>query len=179
MICPNCMNPTLRKEVLDADLEAYKCETCSGSWIPSRNYMRFIESHKIDLSALDPKTLTKVFSDKDSENKKRCPDCGKLVEAAKAGFGADFQVERCEHCFGIWLDENEWDLLKKQNLEAAIYYMFSSSWKSKVRTQGEFDRKIETIQKNFDDNQKDKITDFIIWLEKQENKDLIKSYILA
>lgn len=177
MKCPNCESINSESLLLDSNLNAIKCNDCEGIWIPSNNYFKYIESNKPDLSILNPTDMQKVFSEKDSETGKKCPDCGKQVVARKAGFGAEFKVDRCDHCFGIWLDKNEWELLKTKNLNTAIYYMFTSTWEMKVRSQTEFTLKLEAIKKNFSIDQSSKIVDFLEWLEQQENKKELISYI--
>lgn len=177
MKCPNCESTSSKQIKLDDCLDGINCNNCNGIWIPSTNYFKFIEINKPDLSLINPVDMQKVFSKKDSETGKVCPDCGKQVIARKAGFGAEFKVDRCDHCFGIWLDDNEWSLLKDKNLNTAIYYMFTSSWEAKVRTQTEFNLKMDAIKKKFDKTQSIKIVDFLEWLEQQENKNELISYI--
>lgn len=177
MKCPNCDSNNSESLKLDSNLEGIRCNNCDGIWIPSVNYFKYIEINKPDLSLLNPTDMQKVFSEKDSETGKKCPDCGKQVVARKAGFGAEFKVDRCDHCFGIWLDKDEWDLLKTKNLNTAIYYMFTSTWEMKVRSQTEFSLKLEAIKKRFDNEQSIKIVDFLEWLEQQENKNELISYI--
>jgi Zn-finger nucleic acid-binding protein len=178
MTCPNCQSSTMTLTKLEDNLEAQHCSSCQGTWIPSRNYFRFMDGSRPDLNHMDKIDFQKVFSPKDSTNKKICPDCGKPITSRKAGFGANFLVERCEHCFGIWLDEKEWELLKSKKLHNAIYYFFSSSWQSRVKTQSEIDQRLSSIRSTLNNEQSVKVSEFLMWLETQENKDEIKAYLL-
>lgn len=177
MKCPNCESMDSVNLTLEDNLHAIKCNNCEGIWIPSTNYLKYIESNKPDLSLLNPTDMQKVFSEKDTETGKKCPDCGKQVVARKAGFGAEFKVDRCDHCYGIWLDRDEWELLKSKNLNTVIYYMFTSTWEMKVRSQTEFSLKLKAIEKNFSEDQSTKIVDFLKWLEQQDNKHELLSYM--
>ena len=116
---------------------------------------------------------------KDDGTLKNCPECGKVLIARKAGFGLEFYIEKCGHCSGIWLDNNEWNFLKESNLENNIYYIFSSSWQNYVHKQEVREIKINNIKKYFSDEQSEKIIDFLDWLDNQENKREIQSYIIS
>ncbi|WP_053227981.1 zf-TFIIB domain-containing protein [Spirochaeta cellobiosiphila] len=179
MKCPNCSSFESKHIELDNSLEAYCCSECKGVWIPSRNYIKFVSQNNFSYEGLDENIFSLIFSDKDSQNAKVCPDCGKAVVSSKAGFGASFYVDRCDNCFGIWLDENEWEKLKEKGLHTAIYYMFSSSWKHKVRKQTQMEIKVQSIKDNFEPEQAQKILDFMNWLVNQEDKDKIQSFLIS
>src|SRR6266568_3902359 len=69
----------------------------------------------------------------DSKNAKVCLDCGHLMLRNKVGHGIPFYVDRCSACGGIWLDKNEWEILKSRNLHDEIHMVFTSVWQSSNR----------------------------------------------
>ncbi len=179
MNCPVCKIEELNPVELEGDLQAFECPKCKGNFIPYFNYQKFLENRTLNMDIIDKVKFNKVFNNKDDDTLKNCPECGKVLIARKAGFGLEFYIEKCEHCSGIWLDNNEWNFLKESNLENNIYYIFSSSWQNYVHKQEVREIKINNIKKYFSDEQSEKIIDFLDWLDNQENKREIQTYIIS
>lgn len=113
----------------------------------------------------------------DSADGKTCPDYGKPIVAPKVGFGLEFRVERCDHCFGIWLDQGDWEQLTEKQLEMKIHSIFSQFWQSQVRAQNEEQLRLESLEKLLGPDRVRVVADFKAWLNLQDEKDVIKGYL--
>jgi len=131
---------------LDTGLIARQCSQCFGHWISSENYWEWLDyreqqqqqqrSH-LTQPTHDASNMLSI-SDRllpvvDNATANFCADCARLMTKAKVGRGLSFYLDRCSHCHGVWLDQNEWENLKQLELHHQIHYMFSSAWQFSVR----------------------------------------------
>jgi Zn-finger nucleic acid-binding protein len=132
MKCLVCENVKLEKKTLCDELDGFVCDKCSGVWIQAKAYWRWLKSHG---SILPEKPLSEGIDldVEDSKGIKICVDCGHFLTKAKVGHGVLFHIDRCETCGGVWLDGNEWDVLKSRNLHDEIHLVFSPYWQREIR----------------------------------------------
>lgn len=155
MKCPVCHIESLREVSLSTGLLAHQCTNCLGHWLPSERYWEWLDyreqaqgSHK-----REDKSTVKSAAKRDISNSPRsvinlstgllpvvdnttanfCADCSRLMTKTKVGRGLSFYIDRCSHCHGVWLDQNEWENLVQMDLHHQIHYMFSSAWQFSVR----------------------------------------------
>ncbi|MEO1635155.1 MAG: zf-TFIIB domain-containing protein, partial [Cyanobacteria bacterium J06631_9] len=142
MKCPICHTPTLNPVNLSTGLAAHQCSQCFGHWISSDNYWQWLERREqtekeqptkavanLDKSATGNRLPPVV----DNRTANFCADCKRLMTKTKVGRGLSFYIDRCSHCHGVWLDQNELENLIQKDLHHQIHYMFSSAWQFSVR----------------------------------------------
>ncbi|MEL6554708.1 MAG: zf-TFIIB domain-containing protein [Cyanobacteria bacterium J06621_11] len=149
MKCPICHIESLSEVNLDTGLLAYQCTNCLGHWIPSERYWEWLD-YREQVQAtkeLQPSNLISHQSPRpvinlstggllpviDNTTANFCADCSRLMTKTRVGRGLNFYVDRCSHCHGVWLDQNEWENLVQMDLHHKIHYMFSSAWQFSVR----------------------------------------------
>ena len=145
MKCPTCHSRSLAEVNLDTGLLARQCSQCFGHWISSENYWQWldhkehqaearseeqVDNHRPQILVNEVDSLLPVA---DNSTANFCVDCDRLMTKAKVGRGLSFYLDRCSHCHGVWLDQNEWENLKQRELHHQIHYMFSSAWQFSVR----------------------------------------------
>ena len=140
MKCPICKTESMNEVTLDTELPACQCRNCLGHWLPSENYWNWLEhreqvakqrrNQSVPINLNRGSSLLPVV---DNNTANFCADCSRLMTKARVGRGLNFYLDRCSHCHGVWLDQNEWENLKQMNFHDQIHYMFSRSWQSRVR----------------------------------------------
>ncbi|NJM98186.1 MAG: zf-TFIIB domain-containing protein [Phormidesmis sp. RL_2_1] len=145
MKCPICHDHSLEQVSLDTGLLAHQCHQCLGHWIPSQVYWKWLDQREqqqahpqqskiqptqpqqTQLQQRSPLQLSfgnHLLPVCDNTTANFCADCSRLMTKSKVGRGLSFYIDRCSHCHGVWLDQNEWENLKQQNLHDHIHYIF-------------------------------------------------------
>lgn len=138
MKCPICKTHTLHEVSLDTGLTGKQCSHCFGHWISSEDYWEWLDhrEHQQREGKRPPINLNiggSLLAVADNHTANFCADCSRLMTKARVGRGLNFYLDRCSHCHGVWLDQNEWENLKQRDLHHQIHYMFSSAWQFSVR----------------------------------------------
>ena len=130
MRCPLCKEETLGPITLLDGLPANECSNCHGVFIPSNAYMTW------------KKSLGKEFPQKEGaieidpswsvDELKLCATCGHIMARYKIFPDTEFYIDRCRNCNGIWLDQNEWDVLIDRNLHDNLNDFFTRPWQDQL-----------------------------------------------
>ena len=178
MKCISCKNGELMIAEKDKELIVKECNSCKGFWIPAFNYAKYSAKHPPLLRDKNIPEYKAYKNEKDTAEAKICPDCGRITEKAIVGYGMDFYIDRCPHCHGIWLDDNEWNKLVENSLENMINYMFSESWKRRSIEYLANKKWADNIVNRIGDGTFLKVLDIIEWLKSQDYKDDILAFML-
>ena len=113
MKCPTCHTSSLGEVNLDTGLLARQCSQCFGHWISSENYWEWLDHREHQRRASSSRLSPIILSDHllpvaDNATANFCADCARLMTKSKVGRGLSFYLDRCSHCHGVWLDQNEW-----------------------------------------------------------------------
>jgi Zn-finger nucleic acid-binding protein len=130
MKCPICHSHSLSEVSLDTGLLAHQCTQCLGHWISSEDYWEWLDQRRPVMNLNTGGDLLPVV---DNNTANFCADCARLMTKARVGRKLDFYIDRCSHCHGTWLDQNEWENLRQMDLHHQIHYIFSSAWQFSVR----------------------------------------------
>lgn len=142
MKCPICHIDSLKEISLSTGLLARQCNQCFGHWISSLQYWEWLDSRQPNRSAdstnarpvpLSFNVGSQLLPVADNGTANFCADCAHLMRKAKVGKGLNFYIDRCSHCHGVWLDQNEWENLETMDLHHQIHYIFSDAWQFRVR----------------------------------------------
>ncbi|MGD1895586.1 MAG: zf-TFIIB domain-containing protein [Phormidesmis sp.] len=148
MKCPVCHIESLNEVSLSTGLLAHQCTNCFGHWIPSERYWEWLDyreqaknAHPEERlankeprqSVINLSTGSSLLPVVDNTTANFCADCSRLMTKTRVGRGLNFYLDRCGHCHGVWLDQNEWENLVQKDLHHQIHYMFSSAWQFSVR----------------------------------------------
>jgi Zn-finger nucleic acid-binding protein len=102
--CPKCHKETLYSFNTPEGIEIDLCDSCKGIWLDKGESATFTEL------ADDIPNLEEALADaKDTDYV--CPKCQGKFQQMKYIHEGDLIIDRCNKCFGIWLDANElWQL---------------------------------------------------------------------
>ncbi|MHB8902813.1 MAG: TFIIB-type zinc ribbon-containing protein [Thermoguttaceae bacterium] len=96
--------------VIVGGVEVDKCHKCDGIWC-DRGEMDRLRDRKISEveELLEAKYGSPTFREGKTAGHMRCPRCGegaRLTEYS-VSYGRPVRIDRCEKCFGVWLDDRE------------------------------------------------------------------------
>lgn len=93
--CPGQLEP-VSYEGVDLDI----CRLCHGLWFDKTELAKF-NKFDVDFPLSPGNGITKKRAGV------RCPRCDVFMKVIQYAAGADFEVDRCSGCGGVWLDEYE------------------------------------------------------------------------
>lgn len=188
MLCPKDRKTPLSLGNLTADLSAYCCEACKGHWIPSDRYEKWQAQQKNQpepnpsrcREGLDENFVQSAYDTKAS----LCPECKHYLSRAKISLSnvnhasANFYVERCPNCSGIWCDEGEWAVLEKLGWHGTIPMLFTPEWQARVRKYEMEDQERGAIVDKLGDELAQQVFQLASILEKHPNGDFAVAYLM-
>jgi Zn-finger nucleic acid-binding protein len=179
MKCPVCKTEELDFSALENNLTSRHCDKCGGNWIPSFEYWKWREQHKWILpethtgQTVPPNPLTGPLI------AKLCPECNMILIKYRVGHGANFSLDQCANCGGVWFDENEWEALKARNLHEDVYLIFTAHWQNQVRSQDSRRAQEEFYRKKFGDEGFNEIQRVKAWIDGHPCKQEILAYLMS
>ena len=177
MKCPVCNKHTLSDFELDHMFFGYRCSECQGCWIKGFQYWRWINDHRHELRE-KPIESTANLQVVDSEQAKICIECRHLMIRNKVGHGISFYIDKCSTCGSIWLDKNEWEVLKSRNLHDEIHRIFTSVWQRDNRMKEKQANYQVLLTKALGEEDLEKLKMIKSWISKHPHRDYIIAYIL-
>ena len=101
MDCPVCQNAMITVEL--QDVETDYCTECGGIWL---------DSGELELLLGNPKLTERVLDSfmpayECSEEKRKCPICGKKMLKILTGTGSAPIIDKCKTGHGLWFDKSE------------------------------------------------------------------------
>jgi Zn-finger nucleic acid-binding protein len=190
MNCPLCKSVGLNSITLERELPASICPQCGGTWISSTHYWIWLE--KQGPHAQQKPVIADASSVSDSKGAKICGECGGILLRFRVGKDVPFAIEQCGRCKGIWLDKNEWEVLKAQNLHDELHLIFSTDWQkgiwretyernvhdSSEKQREEYERKVHAAyEKRFGADVYAELKRIREWLNQQPNKAALIAFL--
>lgn len=176
MKCLMCEDSKLQREEIDKNLYGFVCDDCGGIWIHAKAYWKWIKGNG-HLLKEKPQSETADLKVTESSEIKICIDCHHFLTRRKIGHGIKFHIDRCGCCGGIWLDKNEWEVLKSRNLHDEIHFMFSTNWQNEVLHAEQTKSYEEEIERILGHDHFLKVKKFKHWLYQSSHKNVIFAYL--
>lgn len=175
MKCPACKLESLETMEIEQQLFAEVCTECGGKWISSHNYNQWLRHHGRILPEIPAEESE--LSIPQFEIARLCPTDGRILIKYDVGRDIPFRLDRCGNCGGVWLDHNEWEILKSRNLHDELNKIFTDKWQESVHND-EMRRHLEKIyQEKFGTDQYASIKDFKTWIDQHEKRSEILAYL--
>lgn len=161
---------------IEPNLFAEVCTKCSGKWVSSDNYEKWLEQHGATLPEI-PATEDAGMTIPEFELARMCPMDRRILIKYKVGRNLGFKIDRCSNCSGVWLDDKEWIALKDRNLHDELNKIFTDHWQEEVKKE-ETRKTLERIYKEkFGEDDYMKIKDFKSWIEHHEKGGEIMAFL--
>ncbi len=129
MKCPVC-SKTLESNEIENGLNALVCSECRGKWISFDSYETWLKNHTYN--AHESSVRSRDMTIPEFEIARLCPRCRRILVKYKVGKNIPFRIDRCTNCAGVWLDEDEWEILKSRNLHDDLSNIFTDHWQAEV-----------------------------------------------
>lgn len=179
MKCPVCKTEELDFSPLESNLTSRHCDKCGGNWIPSFEYWKWRERHKEGLPETPAGHTTPPNPVTSALIAKLCPECNKILIKYRVGHGANFSLDQCGNCGGVWFDKDEWEALKARDLHEDVYLIFTAPWQDQVRGQESRRAQEELYRKKFGDEGFNEIQRMKAWIDAHPRKQEILAYLMS
>lgn len=131
MTCPICDAAFERADLLPSDdagdgLRGFRCPRGHGLFLPSDRYHDWRDGR--DLDGAPTPDAAPADDVGDVKKAKLCPQDGRIMGRYRAGAGADFWIDRCASCGGVWFDGSEWDATVAAGLHRVLPRIFTDDW---------------------------------------------------
>jgi len=104
MLCPKCGDDL--KEIKFSGVKVDNCSSCKGKWFEKNELRKAKDKKEERINWMDIDLWENEENFRISEKKAQCPDCGLPLYEVNYG-DSDIEVDVCNMCEGIWLDEGE------------------------------------------------------------------------
>ncbi len=177
IVCPACLRPTLQPGIAESLLPSRRCATCAGQFIRSEHYYRWLEHpDRTPQTECRPDQVSEVV---DSPKAKICPECGKLMRRCRVGRGAEFAIDRCGGCGGMWLDANEWESLKHFGLHDRVHFVFSDAWQAGLLRQERDDAARRHVEARLGPSDFAELQRVTQWINQHPHREEVTAYLLT
>ena len=106
MKCPRDGTELSKVELLGLELD--KCHACDGIWFDRGELETLSEAKDADIEeVLERKYGNPKVKEGKPEGYMRCPRCGSRLREQYYTYLNPVRVDRCETCFGFWMDDEE------------------------------------------------------------------------
>lgn len=175
MKCPVCKDQQLGEISLLEGLPANRCPSCSGVWMEANPYMAWKRAQNGDKPNItNPKAVDIKW---DIQQLKLCPHSGHIMIRYKVVPQAEFYVDRCRHCNGVWFDANEWDFLVKNNLYDNVNEFFTQPWQDALRNTESKTTFEQLYLEKFGADDYQKAKDIRAWLTDHPKRNMLLAFL--
>lgn len=129
--CPTCANTELRATTLGNDLAALACPECRGTLLSLTTYRDWRETHSAPARYVDE--VGEASSVADSKLLLRCPHCKGFMTKFRFSADAKNQIDWCDNCDAVWLDQGEWGLVENLARSGQLAKVFDDKWQKRLR----------------------------------------------
>ncbi len=148
MISP--VDPTSR--MIQAEIEpgliAYTCPKSGGVWIDHKHYWDWLLKQPGFPKPI-PAISDMPVAINDPHNRPLIsPDSGRLMTKYRVGHGLSFRIDHDSVSGGFWLDQDEYNLLRKRNLHDELHLICSPQYQrelAKLDAENVIDQRIEEL----------------------------------
>lgn len=175
MNCPVCVSSKLVSKDLETNLTSMACNNCGGNWIAGATYWKWLEDHGPNLP--ERPADTEGLTLKEPGRYIDCPECRFRMVKYLVGRGLNFTVDHCEGCKGIWLDRNEWEILKRRNLHDDLNSMLTEFWQATAKREARMKSLEQIYIGRFGEKDYAEIRRVRSWMDKHPQKQYLLAFL--
>lgn len=112
-LCVACREPMKQETVLGVQVDT--CATCAGVWFDKDELKQLQQRDELAFPALEDRFLPPLPAVAERANELRCPDCDALLTPYQYMYDSPIQLDICDFCSGIWVDDGELDKMYQWN----------------------------------------------------------------
>lgn len=176
LTCPSCKAGKLIPSFIDELFRCHTCSGCGGNWIYLADYLHWLGRDKSEPNSIEPLVEKDEY---DTKNAMVCPVTGQIMLKYRISNESSHRLDLSPSISAIWLDKNEWELIKKEGLSHQLNKIFTEPWQRKVKS----DQTKETLEamyyEEFGEIDYAKLKEIRIWLSEHDKKQNMLAYLLA
>jgi Zn-finger nucleic acid-binding protein len=177
MNCPIDAGQVLEAVTLAEGLPAHRCAVCTGVWLSSNEYLRWVTARPSLLPETD--AGAGPVPTWDTQTLKLCPECGHYLTRYRVLPNVQFWLDRCGHCNGVWFDKQEWETVTARNLQDKVNQFFTKPYQDKLR-QTEAAAQMEKLyQQKFSAADYAQLKAVYAWLRPHPQRAMLLAYLQA
>ena len=178
-ICPMCKQAQLKLSHHEDQPPVSECHACGGAWLRANEYARWLQTQTPGKYRLE-RAEDAVQRNPVMESNKAavCPDCGHFLRKYRVASNIHFHLDRCGNCNGVWLDRNEWQVLKSVDLQDEINQVFTQPWQKQIEDEISAQKFEKIYQERFGSEDYQKVREIRNWLEEHPNRNALIAYLL-
>lgn len=177
MRCSNCQGHSLEPKELEPGLVSAMCPNCEGTLLSLTNYRYWLEFRDSSPAATEQEFSDDPILVEDSLSARCCPKCSRLMTKYQISANSDNRIDMCSGCDEVWLDKDEWRLLKGLGTVDNLTGIFTNAWQRKIRQDREKANLKAHYEKQLTTEDFSKIDQFKQWLDEHPEKSIIKHYL--
>lgn len=183
MLCCACHTGTLLPTRVDGSGPVgYVCNQCSGALISLAPYLDWARGQGLDKNGgrqqVDASALERGDEGApDSKKALSCPKCSRIMLRFNVLADKAHGLDYCFHCEEVWLDQGEWDYLKRLGLHACITTISTDTYQRKLREQAAQDALIQRYRSTLGDAVFDEVQRFAQWMDAQPAREAVLRYL--
>lgn len=177
-LCPACKKSDLQAVHQDDQPPMSVCSSCGGAWLRANEYALWLKTQmpgKYDL--VKTEDASKRLPPTDSNQAIICPDCGHFLRRYNVVSNINFHLDRCHNCNGVWLDRNEWEVLKAGDLQDEINEIFTQPWQKHIQDEIVAQKFDAMYLERFGENDYEKIKEIRTWLQERPNRNMLMAFL--
>ncbi|WP_087018509.1 zf-TFIIB domain-containing protein [Thaumasiovibrio subtropicus] len=177
MKCPQCREGQLMPNFIDAQFRAHQCDSCRGDWILIEDFVTWRE-HNPDYEFAPMFNVEEDEID-DTTKAMMCPATGTFMRKFRITAQSGHRLDYSSAVGGIWLDNGEWELLKKEGVAGRLNAIVTNSWQQKLRETSAQESFSDIYHAKFGQDDYSKLRDIREWLATHPQKADLRAYLLA
>lgn len=178
MKCPLCRENILEQSELTSGLVTYSCNNCKGSWLRFDDYMNWLNEARTNTFEVEDIQDENFIPVPDSKQAKLCPDCGRILLKYLVNNSLDFYLDHCGNCNGVWLDQSEWESLRRNGIHKEINKFFTNPWQSHIRADILKERLDKKYLEKFGVEDYEKLKNIKTWLDNNNKRHDILAFLM-
>jgi len=176
LTCPSCQKGKLKPDFIDNLFRCNTCTQCGGHWFYLPDYLAWLDKGKSEA------TISNVLVEKDEQdtiNAMVCPVTGNLMLKYRISNNTSHRLDLSPTLSAIWLDKNEWELIKEEGLSRQLNRIFTEPWQRKIKSDQAKETFEAMYQEEFGEENYAKLKEMRDRLSNQKHKQAMLAYLLA
>ena len=178
MQSPVASRKSMNRVALEDGLVGYRCPESEGVFLPIDSYFRWLSRQLERLPKLPVASEEVQEASQDSGAAKICPESGQIMQRFKVGHGFDFYLDRSPSG-SIWMDQGEWESLRKHQFHDELHLVFTTPWQKKVRDEAMSAMRSDLLAAKLGSELLAKIESLKNELQGHESRSLALAYLIS